>query len=140
MTTPNMTPPQGGEYNNESTVPIGIDSVFVEKKQFTPIPHVLEYFLSLDEDASTAWIAGGVPLEVGHTMLRMESDWQFIKWGITDAPRLILTSLKIWAGRDRMARDEAKEVAIGAKVPTLMGQVEEIAARQREIQGRTVKP
>jgi len=132
-------PPESSPSDRYETVNIGLKEAFLEQKAYQPTPHVLQYFMSIDPDPSTAWIAGGPPLEAGFTMLRVLSDFTYVRFGVANIPALILDSLKIWAGHDRLAREEGKEVATGVRVLPGLSLSDEIRSARKEVEGKVQK-
>ena len=78
------------------------------------LPHT--DFLGIAEEKSEIWIKAGMDTDRAAVARRVLSTYFYIMFGITDVPGDVGAMMAAEAGKDRLARGEAKDVAIGAKV------------------------
>lgn len=126
----------------EDTNPMGLEGVTVERKSFAPSASVIDKFLKMEAVPESAWLSAGMPLEVAALHRRVKMNEIYMLYGMVDIGGDLMTSLAAWAGHDRMAREDGKEVA-GAMMRAMMsrrGERDEMRNNAQDVAGKTPNP
>ena len=104
---------QGGSQQEPG---FGLKTALISQQGYQPSPHVIEWFMKFSGNPAQAWTSAGMPLEKINLKRRLLHNYRMIMFGGPNILADLLDSLAGWAGHDRLARKDAKEVMTHLRV------------------------
>ena len=130
-----LTPDQqnGHQPEHDDRAPgYGLHTVTIEGQRHRPSPMMIDYFMRFPDTPEGAWISAGMPLLVANRKRRIRYKHRSRLFGGPDVLADQYDSMAAWAGHDRLARMEGKDVAThGITMLNSMG-MQGVAGRMQE--------